>query len=410
MLAVRHIQKYLNYWLLLIALAIGVSAIAWIVHSKDLEMRQALEKNAEAIELNLNWENIYEGIRLVDQSDRSDYARLAINQNRAQMANLCAKIDKCRSLYLMQLNKKSQVYFTLDSSSESSEFFVAPGTIYNEATNKLLSAFQSKKVVIDDPAKDRWGYWVSAFAPHIMPDGSTMVAGYDVEASSWTQKLWSAAIVPLLTILAFLGLLILYNIMWQTKSKQNKHLLAIQEELFNLSNEDSLTKLPNRRLFEDRLAQLLNSAHRTNQKFTLISLDIDGFKQINDTYGHQAGDQLLITIADRLSMICRMEDTAARLSGDEFALLLPRVDNMVDAALVAQKIIDAVAVPITLLEGKVDVTASLGIVIYAEAYASSYQLVRAGDKAMYEAKNNGKNRFCFAKENTQTYVKSEQGQ
>ena len=198
--------------------------------------------------------------------------------------------------------------------------------------------------------------------------------------------------------------------MWQSKSKQNEQLLAMQAELVKLSNEDSLTKLPNRRLFEDRLAQLLNSAHRTNQKFTLISLDIDGFKQINDTYGHQAGDQLLITIADRLSMICRMEDTAARLSGDEFALLLPRVDNMVDAALVAQKIIDAVAVPITLLEGKVDVTASLGIVIYAEAYASSYQLVRAGDKAMYEAKNNGKNRFCFAKENTQTYVKSEQGQ
>ena len=82
MLAVRHIQKYLNYWLLLIALAIGVSAIAWIVHSKDLEMRQALEKNAEAIELNLNWENIYEGIRLVDQSDHSDYTCIVLNQNR----------------------------------------------------------------------------------------------------------------------------------------------------------------------------------------------------------------------------------------------------------------------------------------------------------------------------------------
>lgn len=391
-------KKYLHIWLMLLGLAIGLLATALIVHNKDIEMRQNLLSQVEVVELSLDWDNVYDATQAVKKADHSEYVNILYNQTRAQMAKLCSIQDKCRAIYLMQQNAKKQLYFVLDSSPTSSEFYIEPGTVYDEATEPILEAYRTKKSAIDNPATDKYGYWQNAYAPHTLPDGSLVLLGMDVEASQWNITLWTAAVVPLLATFAFLGLLMFYTFMWQSKHKQNEQLLKMQVELFKLSNEDSLTRLPNRRLFEDRLERLISSTERTEQKFTLIYLDLDGFKNINDTLGHQAGDQLLAVVAERLTMICRLEDTAARLSGDEFALLLPRVGSVKDAELVAQKIINAISVPITLQNNEVVVTGSLGIAIYAADYHSADKLFCAADKALYQAKSNGKNRYYFAEE------------
>ncbi len=389
-------RKNLHIGLLILAAAIGIYAIYVILQNQETEMRHELTAQIEAIDASLDWTGIEEAAIALSKSDRSDYAKLMYIQTRVEMAKQCQITPKCRGVYLMRQNEKNQIIIMLGSAPESNSLYVEPNTVYEEVTEPLSAAFKTKKSTIDNPARDSYGYWQSAYAPHILTDGSIVVVGFDIEASHWNQTLWSAAAVPALVTLGLLGLLTFFGFMWQSKVKQNEQLLKMQVELFKLSNEDSLTRIPNRRLFEDRLERLLASSERTKEKFTLIYLDLDGFKKVNDTFGHQAGDRLLAVVAERLSMICRIEDTIARLSGDEFAILLPRLDSVADAELIAQKIIKTIAAPVTLLGGEMMVTASLGIALYQGSHMTKDKILQSADVALYKAKNRGKNCYHFA--------------
>ena len=166
-----------------------------------------------------------------------------------------------------------------------------------------------------------------------------------------------------------------------------------EKKLEFLAEHDALTSLPNRRLFDALASAALKLARRNKASNAVLFLDIDGFKTVNDTLGHGAGDELLIQISARLSDCVREADVVARVGGDEFALLLSGDCGREDAKLVAQKIVNAIARPFLLEEGPADVGASVGIALFPEDAQKLDDLVRQADDAMYSAKKGGKNSY-----------------
>jgi len=168
-----------------------------------------------------------------------------------------------------------------------------------------------------------------------------------------------------------------------------------EEESRLLSLYDSLTNLPNRRLFMDRLNHIINVYQREGKQFAILSLDLDHFKDINDNYGHNEGDELLLQVGGRISEILRNTDIVARLGGDEFVVLLEDVSNPEAAGRVAQEIITAVSVPFCLTKNNnVQINTSVGISVYPQHGACSETLMDHSDKALYQAKDAG--RGCFS--------------
>ena len=155
-----------------------------------------------------------------------------------------------------------------------------------------------------------------------------------------------------------------------------------------LAHYDSLTELPNRMLFYDRLGQAINLARRERQTLALFYLDLDKFKAVNDTLGHSAGDELLKGVAGRIQRQLRESDTVARIGGDEFIVILPKIENREDVATVAQKLIDALSAPFLLGPRKAEarIGASIGIAIFPADGQDVEALMQAADAAMYNAK------------------------
>ncbi|MBC8412402.1 MAG: GGDEF domain-containing response regulator [Nitrospira sp.] len=173
---------------------------------------------------------------------------------------------------------------------------------------------------------------------------------------------------------------------------------AMQRE-HRLAYFDVLTGLPNRQLFTDRLSQALTRAQRYGEQAALMFIDLDGFKQINDTLGHDCGDRLLQQTAERLQKCLRKSDTVARIGGDEFTCILPNIANTEDVSVVARKIIKALAETFELQGGlQANISGSIGISIYPDDTKSPEDLLKAADIAMYYAKNQGKNNFRFFSE------------
>ncbi len=168
-----------------------------------------------------------------------------------------------------------------------------------------------------------------------------------------------------------------------------------------LADHDDLTKLPNRRLLSDRLQQYIARAHRQKDKLAVLFIDLDGFKQINDTAGHSAGDMVLQIVAERLQLLVRKEDTVARLGGDEFVLALTGIDNIDAVKTVANKILKTINNDFTLNGETFHVCASIGISLYPDHATERRSLLRNADTAMYSAKQQGRNRYQFFAGNEQ---------
>ena len=162
-----------------------------------------------------------------------------------------------------------------------------------------------------------------------------------------------------------------------------------------LAYYDTLTGLPNRSLFSDRLAVALGHANRHRYKLAILFLDIDRFKQINDSLGHTVGDRLLKIVSTRIRSAIREEDTVARFGGDEFTVLIHIIGKIEDAGKIAQKILDALKTPITIDERDFVVTSSIGISVYPLDGADGETLIRNADTAMYRAKDLGRNSYQF---------------
>ncbi len=168
---------------------------------------------------------------------------------------------------------------------------------------------------------------------------------------------------------------------------------AAQNRLEYLARYDSLSGLPNRTLFQDRLTQALLRAKRSKKSMALMYLDIDRFKSINDRLGHAAGDELLRAVAQRLSRAIRASDTAARLGGDEFAILIEGLEGRGAVEEVVGKLSQTFTAPFQLDGNNINVTSSIGIAIYPECGEDAQSLVNNADTAMYYAKGQGRNMF-----------------
>ncbi len=168
-----------------------------------------------------------------------------------------------------------------------------------------------------------------------------------------------------------------------------------QEEVAHFALHDGLTKLPNRLLLMERLQQLLIMAQRLERRVAILFLDLDGFKEVNDSWGHDMGDHVLKAVASRLLQQIRSSDTAARMGGDEFVVLLNQPDSIDDIAMIATRLIDEINMPIEWRGTPTRVGASIGITISDHQSADAEQLLRQADDAMYHAKKSGKNQFYF---------------
>jgi diguanylate cyclase (GGDEF)-like protein len=157
---------------------------------------------------------------------------------------------------------------------------------------------------------------------------------------------------------------------------------------------DALTGLPNRACFTEKLSQALSQAKRYGHIVAVLFIDLDGFKAVNDRFGHEAGDEVLCAAAQRLNGSIRESDTAARLGGDEFTVVLPIVTRHEEAERVAQKLVAHLKPPIPLRSGQLaQVSASIGVAFFPNDGEDSESLLKAADAAMYEAKRAGKNRY-----------------
>lgn len=171
----------------------------------------------------------------------------------------------------------------------------------------------------------------------------------------------------------------------QVKEKETK--------MEHMAYHDHLTSIPNRLYFEHAVAKSLAQAKRYNKIFSVILLDLDKFKMINDTRGHEIGDELLKQVAQRFQTALRGGDVLARSGGDEFFILLDEINKIEDARMVAKKIVQLMAEPFIIQQENFFVTASIGIALYHSDGVTIPDLLRAADRAMYQAKNTGGNKF-----------------
>lgn len=175
---------------------------------------------------------------------------------------------------------------------------------------------------------------------------------------------------------------------------------AAEDEIKHLAFFDPLTRLPNRRLLLDRLQQALAASTRSGRQGAVLFLDLDHFKELNDSAGHDQGDLLLQLVAQRLSTCIREGDTVARFGGDEFVIMLVDLSTLLDesktqAATVGQKILVALSQPFDIASGPYRTTGSIGITLFSDHQATPLELLRQADLAMYEAKAGGRNTVCL---------------
>jgi len=240
-------------------------------------------------------------------------------------------------------------------------------------------------------------------------DDARRLRGYNTGAVDYIEKPINEPIL-LSKVRVFLELFrskALLNSALEDLSQQNVRLQVeiaerqrAEARVLHSAMHDPLTGLPNRLLFRDRLDTSINRALRAGSFFAVAYLDIDGFKPVNDTHGHQVGDQLLVEIAKRLTGRLRGADTVARLGGDEFGLIMEGLTDPAIVLKVAQALISALRVPFVLRaeEGEIEVTigASVGVAVFPETAESADALVNAADEAMYRVKRGGRNACAMA--------------
>jgi diguanylate cyclase (GGDEF)-like protein/PAS domain S-box-containing protein len=168
-----------------------------------------------------------------------------------------------------------------------------------------------------------------------------------------------------------------------------------EELIWRQANFDALTKLPNRQMFHDRLEQESRKSHRTGKPMALLLIDLDRFKEVNDSLGHHKGDTLLIDAAERISGCVRDSDTVARLGGDEFVVILSELEEEDSIERIAQNLVDAISAPFKLGTEEIYISASIGISLFPNDTDRLDDLLKNADQAMYSAKNAGRNRFSY---------------
>jgi diguanylate cyclase (GGDEF)-like protein len=201
------------------------------------------------------------------------------------------------------------------------------------------------------------------------------------------------------TLPALLGALLVAGtiivLLMRNLQRASAQLQAERADAQHRAMHDPLTGLGNRALFRDRLDSALRTLPRGEPRLALLALDLDRFKQVNDTLGHEAGDELLRQVASRITSILRPTDTLVRLGGDEFAILQTGITAHSDAAGLAQRVIDSLQAPFHIAGKVAEIGVSVGIATVPDLAQTDSELVTRADDALYQAKSGGRNRYCF---------------
>jgi diguanylate cyclase (GGDEF)-like protein len=215
-----------------------------------------------------------------------------------------------------------------------------------------------------------------------------------LQAPSWwtpARALLTVSVVVIIAIAAFFWIALL-----RRRVEQQTQLIRSNEErLRHMAEHDALTNLPNRTLLNDRLQMALERSSRFGSVLAVMMIDLDRFKEVNDSLGHMAGDQLLCWVAERLLSLVRKTDTVARIGGDEFIVLLQDLHRREEAEPVASKIVAALSAPFEPGNRQVSISVSIGVCTYPEEGVHADDLLQNADVAMYRAKSRGRNAFSI---------------
>lgn len=236
------------------------------------------------------------------------------------------------------------------------------------------------------------GMHYTGMAAAAFPFGSVCGAAHTGVSAEWL------ALVIIIITLAVLAMALIISVLDMRMEARTavlaNSLAEANQELAYLALHDNLTKLSNRLLLEDRLNQAIRAADREKRRFALMFMDLDGFKAVNDVYGHHVGDLLLIDVAQRIVGRVRQQDTVARVGGDEF-VVLAQVDDPQDAGTLADALLEVVREPFMAGGHELRVSTSVGIAVYPGDGANQHDLLTNADAAMYHAKGLGRNAYCF---------------
>ncbi len=283
------------------------------------------------------------------------------------------------------------------------------GTVFTHAAEGMTITDEQSRIIAVNPAFCAiTGYSaeeVIGHTPALLNSGRQGEAFYQgmwralQEAGLWQGEIWNrrkdGGIFPEWLSIAAVN----------DRDGQSKHYIGVftdiserkesEAQIHHLAHHDALTGLPNRLLLEDRIEQGMLLSRRAGSKMAIIFIDLDRFKNINDTLGHEVGDNLLIQAAERGRLVLRDTDTLCRLGGDEFVAVLPQLENCQDAAHICRKILASFCQPYLLAGHELTVSGSAGIALYPDDGESVSELLRKADAAMYRAKEDGRNTFWY---------------
>lgn len=314
--------------------------------------------------------------------DKLTVSRLAAFAARVTVAMLGAQEQQELRLMEVAMNNASNAMFIADREGRIVWLNEALSRISGYAANEILGATPHLFNSGSHPAPFWAGMWQTILS------GTPWRGDVVNRRKSGEEYTVTQSISPLLD---GEGRVAHFLVVQQDISEKRR----LEQQIHFMAYHDVLTGLPNRMLFQDRLQQEIISATRRKTQFAVLFLDLDGFKEINDTLGHAAGDRLLQTVAGRLSATVRKGDTVARLGGDEFILLLRGAKAGAGLDKVACKLIERVAVPYELNGQTANVTASIGISLFPDDAHTVETLMHHADAAMYCAKQAGKNRYAY---------------
>ena len=292
---------------------------------------------------------------------------------------------------------------------EAQESLRLSAMVYENSSEAIIVTDAENNIIAANPAFTTMTGWtldeVKGRNPRMFQSGRHDQAFYDAmwhalnTRGHWHGEVWDvrkdgALHVKLLTI----------NVIRNEKGETFRHVALftditsrkqVEELVWRQANFDTLTNLPNRQMFRDRLEQEARKANRTRKQFALMLIDLDRFKEVNDTLGHDQGDILLVEASQRITGCVRKSDTVARLGGDEFVVIVSELDDIARVERVAQAILEKLNAPFILAGHEAYVSASIGITIYQNDSSNLDDLFRNVDQAMYVAKNSGRNRFAY---------------
>ena len=299
--------------------------------------------------------------------------------------------------------------FDITDRKRSEENLRITASVFDNSQDGIVITDTNNNLIEVNPAFTRiTGYEreeVIGKNPRLLSSGHQNQAFYEAmwqsleQNKTWRGEVWNRRksgeiFVELLSISAIIddnGQVQRYVGVFSDISRIKEH----EAELTQVANYDALTGIPNRRLLADRLGQAILQARRSGKLLSVCYLDLDGFKQVNDQYGHEAGDQLLVETTRRLQKVLRAEDTLARLGGDEFVLLLSDLTSMQECLQILDRVLHIIAMPVIIGNNQATVSASIGVTFHSSPNEDGDTLLRQADQAMYVAKQSGKNRYHF---------------